>query len=210
VAWVISWTLLRSIHDWPLVQWRECLALDAMARCATLVDRLCVLGTSPPQRPVASMMAIGDALMVVIYALSRRPLNSLQPAANAPQAGSRQQPEVSMKMSHPSAPSELEKQSTEATASPPLKILGIATCARLRHRGCIRCHWRFRELGAAHRMVGRCRDCRAVIRRAGLAMAAFAGLVLEAIPGVGVIPFWLLVVGAIAVFGTPRPKIGQR
>lgn len=36
------------------------------------------------------------------------------------------------------------------------------------------------------------------------------GLVLEAIPGVGVIPFWLLVVGAIAVFGTPRPYIGQR
>jgi hypothetical protein len=36
------------------------------------------------------------------------------------------------------------------------------------------------------------------------------GLVLEAIPGVGVVPFWLLVVGAIAVFGTPRPKIGQR
>ena len=36
------------------------------------------------------------------------------------------------------------------------------------------------------------------------------GLVLEAIPGVGVLPFWLLVVGAIAVFGTPRPKIGRR
>jgi hypothetical protein len=36
------------------------------------------------------------------------------------------------------------------------------------------------------------------------------GLVLEAIPGVGVVPFWLLVVGAIAVFGTPRPEIGQR
>jgi hypothetical protein len=35
------------------------------------------------------------------------------------------------------------------------------------------------------------------------------GLVLEAIPGVGVVPFWLLVVGAIAVFGTSRPKIGQ-
>ena len=33
------------------------------------------------------------------------------------------------------------------------------------------------------------------------------GLVLEAIPGVGIAPFWLLVVGAIAVFGTPRPKI---
>lgn len=36
------------------------------------------------------------------------------------------------------------------------------------------------------------------------------GLVLEAIPGVGVAPFWLLVVGAIAVFGTPRLKIGKR
>jgi hypothetical protein len=36
------------------------------------------------------------------------------------------------------------------------------------------------------------------------------GLVLEAIPGVGIVPFWLLVVGAIAVLGTPRPKIGQR
>ena len=36
------------------------------------------------------------------------------------------------------------------------------------------------------------------------------GLVLEAISGVGVLPFWLLVVGAIAVIGTPRPKIGQR
>ena len=34
------------------------------------------------------------------------------------------------------------------------------------------------------------------------------GLALEAIPGVGVLPFWLLVVGAIAALGTPRPKIG--
>ena len=32
------------------------------------------------------------------------------------------------------------------------------------------------------------------------------GLALEAIPGVGVFPLWLLVVGAIAVVGTPRPK----
>jgi hypothetical protein len=36
------------------------------------------------------------------------------------------------------------------------------------------------------------------------------GLALEAIPGVGVLPFWLLVVGAIAVLGTPRPKFEQR
>jgi hypothetical protein len=33
------------------------------------------------------------------------------------------------------------------------------------------------------------------------------GLVLEAIPGLGVIPFWLLVVGAIVVWGTARPKL---
>jgi hypothetical protein len=33
------------------------------------------------------------------------------------------------------------------------------------------------------------------------------GLVLEAIPGFGVIPFWLLVVGAILVWGTARPKL---
>jgi hypothetical protein len=33
------------------------------------------------------------------------------------------------------------------------------------------------------------------------------GLVMEAIPGLGVIPFWLLVVGAIAVWGTARPKV---
>jgi hypothetical protein len=32
------------------------------------------------------------------------------------------------------------------------------------------------------------------------------GLALEAIPGLGVLPFWLLVVGAIAVLGTPRPN----
>src|SRR5262245_15333877 len=32
------------------------------------------------------------------------------------------------------------------------------------------------------------------------------GLALEAMPGLGVLPFWLLVVAAIAVLGTPRPK----
>src|SRR5215471_14044346 len=33
------------------------------------------------------------------------------------------------------------------------------------------------------------------------------GLALEAIPGLGVLPFWLLVVGAITVLGTPRPRL---
>jgi hypothetical protein len=36
------------------------------------------------------------------------------------------------------------------------------------------------------------------------------GLALEAIPGLGVLPFWLLVVGAIAVLGTPRPSFERR
>jgi hypothetical protein len=36
------------------------------------------------------------------------------------------------------------------------------------------------------------------------------GLALEAIPGLGVLPFWLLAVGAIAVLGTPRPKFERR
>jgi hypothetical protein len=33
------------------------------------------------------------------------------------------------------------------------------------------------------------------------------GLVLEAIPGIGVIPIWLLVVGVIALWGTARPNL---
>ena len=33
------------------------------------------------------------------------------------------------------------------------------------------------------------------------------GLIMEAIPGVGVLPFWLMVVGAIAAWGTARPKL---
>jgi hypothetical protein len=35
------------------------------------------------------------------------------------------------------------------------------------------------------------------------------GLALETIPGLGILPFWLLVVAAIAVLGTPRPKFKQ-
>jgi hypothetical protein len=32
------------------------------------------------------------------------------------------------------------------------------------------------------------------------------GLIMEAIPGLYVFPFWVLVVGAVAVWGTARPK----
>jgi hypothetical protein len=33
------------------------------------------------------------------------------------------------------------------------------------------------------------------------------GLILEAIPGISIFPLWLLVVAAIAVLGTARPKL---
>ena len=33
------------------------------------------------------------------------------------------------------------------------------------------------------------------------------GLVMEAIPGLNVIPFWVLVVGAVAIWGTVRPNL---
>jgi hypothetical protein len=36
------------------------------------------------------------------------------------------------------------------------------------------------------------------------------GLIMEAIPGVGVFPIWLVVVIAIALWGTARPKLGSR
>ena len=32
------------------------------------------------------------------------------------------------------------------------------------------------------------------------------GLIMEAIPGLYVLPFWVLVVGAVSVWGTARPK----
>ncbi len=33
------------------------------------------------------------------------------------------------------------------------------------------------------------------------------GLIMEAIPGLDVFPFWVLVVGAVAMWGTARPKL---
>ena len=46
-----------------------------------------------------------------------------------------------------------------------------------------------------------------LLSRAGRLWLLLPGLVMEAIPGVGVLPFWLLVVGAIAVWATARPKL---
>ena len=35
------------------------------------------------------------------------------------------------------------------------------------------------------------------------------GLIMEAIPGLYVFPFWVLVVGAVAMWGTARPKLNR-
>ena len=51
------------------------------------------------------------------------------------------------------------------------------------------------------------RDGGFVRARVSVRSRLLPGLVMEAIPGVGVLPFWLLVVGAIAVWGTARPKL---
>jgi hypothetical protein len=36
------------------------------------------------------------------------------------------------------------------------------------------------------------------------------GLIMEAIPGVYIFPFWLLVIAAVAMWGTVRPKLKSR
>jgi hypothetical protein len=36
------------------------------------------------------------------------------------------------------------------------------------------------------------------------------GLIMEAIPGAYIFPFWLLVVAAVAMWGTARPKLKSR
>jgi hypothetical protein len=41
----------------------------------------------------------------------------------------------------------------------------------------------------------------------GLQWILLPGLIMEAIPGLDVFPFWVLVVGAVALWGTARPKL---
>ena len=115
---------------------------------------------------------------------------------------------VTVKMSDPSAPSDLEKPSTE-TASTPLKFSVLRLALAFIVAGVSDVIGAFASLAPP---IGWAVD---VVTAAllfvvlGWQWLLLPGLVLEAIPGVGVVPFWLLVVGAIAVLGTPRPKIGQ-
>jgi hypothetical protein len=113
-------------------------------------------------------------------------------------------------MSDPSAPTELEKRSIETTASTPLKFSVSRLALAFAVAGLSDVIGAFASLAPP---IGWAVD---VVTAAllfvvlGWRWLLLPGLVLEAIPGLGVFPFWLLVVGAIAVVGTPRPKIGQR
>jgi hypothetical protein len=114
-------------------------------------------------------------------------------------------------MSDPSAPPDLEKRSTETTASTPLKFSVLRLALAFVIAGVSDVIGDFTSLAPP---IGWAVD---VVTAALLFLVVLGwqwlflpGLVLEAIPGVGVLPFWLLVVGAITVLGTPRPKIGQR
>ena len=117
---------------------------------------------------------------------------------------------ATVKMSDPSAPSDLEKRSTETTASTPLKFSVFRLALAFIVAGISDAIGAFASLAPP---IGWAVD---VVTAAllfvvlGWQWLLLPGLVLEAIPGVGVLPFWLLVVGAIAVLGTPRPKIGER
>lgn len=113
-------------------------------------------------------------------------------------------------MSDPSAPSELEKRSTgTTTSSTPLKFSVLRLAIAFAIAGVSDVVGAFASLAPP---IGWAVD---VVTAAllfvvlGWQWLLLPGLALEAIPGVGVLPFWLLVVGAIAVLGTPRPKIGQ-
>src|ERR1700741_1567079 len=113
-------------------------------------------------------------------------------------------------MSDPSARSELEQRSTATTTSTPLKFSVLRLVLAFVIPGPSDVIGAFASLAPP---IGWAVD---VVTAAllfvvlGWQWLLLPGLVLEAIPGVGVLPFWLLVVGAIAFLGTPRPKFGER
>ena len=110
-------------------------------------------------------------------------------------------------MSDPSAPSELGKRSTETTASTPLKFSVLQLALAFVIAGASDVVGAFASLAPPIVWAIDVVTAMLLFVVLGWQWLLLPGLVLEAIPGVGIAPFWLLVVGAIAVFGTPRPKI---
>jgi len=113
-------------------------------------------------------------------------------------------------MSDPSAPSKLEKRPNETTASTTLKFSVVRVALAFVIAGGSDVIGAFASLAPPIGWVVDVVTAALLFVVLGWQWLLLPGLVLEAIPGVGVLPFWLLVVGAIAVLGTPRPKIGQQ
>ena len=115
---------------------------------------------------------------------------------------------ATVEMSDHYAPAKTAKRSTERTASIPLKFSGLRLALAFVIAGLSDVIGAFTSLAPP---IGWAVDVVTAVLLfvvLGWQWLLLPGLVLEAMPGVGVLPFWLLVVGAIAVLGTPRPKIG--
>jgi hypothetical protein len=113
-------------------------------------------------------------------------------------------------MSHSSPPSELEKRSAEPTASTLLKFSVWRLALAFVIAGASDVIGAFASLAPPIGWAVDAVTAALLFVVLGWQWLLLPGLVLEAIPGIGVLPFWVLVVGAIAVLGTPRPKMGQR
>jgi hypothetical protein len=105
--------------------------------------------------------------------------------------------------------SELQKRSTKTTATTPLKFSVLRLALAFVIAGVSDVIGAFVSLAPPIAWAVDVVTAVLLFVVLGWQWLLLPGLVLEAIPGVGVVPFWLLVVGAIAVLGTPRPKIGQ-
>src|SRR5689334_16503909 len=112
-------------------------------------------------------------------------------------------------MSGPSAPSRFAKRSTETTASASLKFSVFRLALAVVIAGASDVIGAFASLAPPIGWAVDFVTAALLFVVLGWQWLLLPGLLLEAVPGVGVVPFWLLVVGAIAVLGTPRPKIGQ-
>jgi hypothetical protein len=113
-------------------------------------------------------------------------------------------------MSDPSAPSKLDRPSAETTASTRLKFSILRLALAFVVAGLSDVIGAFTSLAPPIGWAVDIVTAALLFIVLGWQWLLLPGLVLEAIPGVGVLPFWLMVVGAIAVLGTPRPKIDQR
>ncbi len=82
-----------------------------------------------------------------------------------------------------------------------------ATRRRLRDRCSLRCPLDLRDRRTADRLRVDLLTAALLFIVLGWRWLILPGLIMEAIPGFGVFPFWLVVVAAIVVWGTARPKV---